>query len=77
MHLCRPSRNGTNASMRSEGYGEFGRKRSGTNRSGSVKFRADRNVGYWFTEMKVYAVSVIRCHVVLLEELTLPGTYWP
>lgn len=52
-HLCRPNKKGSKASRRSFGKGESGRKRSGTNVSGSVKFEAERKVGYWFTETKV------------------------
>lgn len=54
MHLCLPSRKGSNASSLSSGYGDAVRKRSGMNELGSVKLDSERKVGYWFTETKVW-----------------------
>lgn len=53
IHLCRPTRNGSYTSRRSEGNGVWGKKRSGTNDSGFEKLAEDRNAGYWFTATKV------------------------
>lgn len=46
MHLCRPNKNGSKASSRSVGNGVFGKKRSGTNKLGLVKFASERKVAY-------------------------------
>lgn len=53
IHLCRPSKKGSKASSLSSGKGDSARKRSGMNEVGSVKFVAERKVGYWFTDTKV------------------------